>query len=417
MAKAHEAIIIYPMIRWENNEYTIPIKSWCAEADQITLEQAKNLANHPVVKEHVSLMPDAHAGFGMPIGGVIACENAVIPNAVGVDIGCGMSALQTSLNAAAFTGMAHLRELIEAIKRRIPVGEGKSHKETTEWTGFEEWRAAAGGGVPPWWTEKGDGLDRRNLGTLGGGNHFIEIQRSETGGVWVMLHSGSRNMGQRIASYYHHEAKQLNGDMGIELPDPDLAFIPADHSLGAAYIRDMNHALSYALENRRLMMQQVKEVLAAFFPDITYSLEVAIHHNYAALEEHKGKAYWIHRKGATGARKDEIGIIPGSMGTPSYIVEGRGNPESFMSSSHGAGRKLSRSAANKTLTLEACDAAMQGIVYDRFGFSRNRGKDGKKVRDLSEAPLAYKDIDAVIAAEEDLIAPKVKLTPLAVVKG
>ncbi|MDR2499959.1 MAG: RtcB family protein [Treponema sp.] len=405
------------MIQWENHEQRIPIKSWCADADAITLEQAKNLANHPAAREHISLMPDAHGGFGMPIGGVIACENAVIPNAVGVDIGCGMGALETGLNAAAFTSMAHLRGITEAIKRRIPLGEGRAHREKTEWAGFAEWRAGAGDCLPPWWTEKGDDLDRRNLGTLGGGNHFIEIQRSETGGVWVMLHSGSRNMGQRIASYYHQEAKRLNSAMGIALPDADLAFIPADHSLGEAYIRDMNHALAYALENRRLMMGHIKEVLGEFFPDITYGLEAAIHHNYAALEEHQGRAYWIHRKGATAADKGEIGIIPGSMGTPSYIVEGLGNPASFRSSSHGAGRRLSRSAANKTLTLEACDAAMEGIVYDRFGFSRSRGKGGEKIRDLSEAPLAYKDIDAVIAAEEDLVVPKVKLTPLAVIKG
>jgi tRNA-splicing ligase RtcB len=205
--------------------------------------------------------------------------------------------------------------------------------------------------------------------------------------------------------------------MNIELPDTNLAFLPADHELGIAYIRDMNHALNYAMENRRVMMNDIKEVLTGFFPSIEYLLEVNIHHNYAAREEHNGNRYWVHRKGATSAGKNEMGIIPGSMGTSSYIVEGLGNPQSFMSCSHGAGRKLGRSQANNTLTLEECDAAMEGIVYERFGYSRARRKDGKKIYDLSEAPLAYKDIDTVIQAENDLVKPLVRLKPLAVVKG
>jgi tRNA-splicing ligase RtcB len=179
----------------------------------------------------------------------------------------------------------------------------------------------------------------------------------------------------------------------------------------------MNHALAYAMENRRQMMDHLKAIMADFFPAIEYLLEVNIHHNYAALEEHEGKSCWIHRKGATSARLGETGIIPGSMGTSSYIVEGLGNPASFMSCSHGAGRKLSRSQANETLTLEECDTAMGDVVYDRFGYSRFRGQDEKKRYDLSEAPLAYKNIDTVIQAENDLIKPLVQLFPLAVVKG
>jgi tRNA-splicing ligase RtcB len=361
-------------------------------------------------------MPDAHAGYGMPIGGVIACEGAVIPNAVGVDIGCGMGAIKTSLNAEQFTGMAHLREIVNAVKARIPVGEGKPRKEKIAWEGFDAWRGAVEN-PPEWFTEKGHTLDEHNLGTLGGGNHFIEIQKAENNDVWVMLHSGSRNMGLRIASHYHNAAKKLNEAMGAELPDAELAYLPADCDLGADYIRDMNHALAYALENRRLMMAHIKAILAEFFPSIAYLLEVNIHHNYAALEEHNGNRYWIHRKGATSAREKEAGIIPGSMGTSSYIVEGLGNPASFMSCSHGAGRRLGRTKANQTLSLEECNAAMQGVVFDRFGYSRSRTSDGKKLYDLSEAPLAYKNIDAVIEAERDLVRPLVKLSPLAVVKG
>jgi tRNA-splicing ligase RtcB len=165
------------------------------------------------------------------------------------------------------------------------------------------------------------------------------------------------------------------------------------------------------------MMEQLKDIMRKFFPDINYTLEVNIHHNYAALEEHGGSKYWIHRKGATSARTGELGIIPGSMGTASYIVEGLGNPQSFMSCSHGAGRRLGRSAANHTLSVEECDAAMEGIVYDRFGFSKTRDDSGKKLHDLSEAPPAYKDIDTVIEAEQDLVKPLVHLRPLAVVKG
>jgi tRNA-splicing ligase RtcB len=405
----------------ENNiENPIPIKSWCANADVKTLEQANNLAVHPVIKEHVCLMPDAHAGYGMPIGGVIACDSALIPNAVGVDIGCGMAAIKTSLNAEQFTGMAHLREIINAIKAQIPAGEGNARKKSVEWEGFEAWQAAIDNeNAPEWWTEKSHNLDTRNLGTLGGGNHFIEIQKAENGDVWIMLHSGSRNMGQRVAACYHNAAKKLNSEMGLKLPDDHLAFLPAEHEAGAAYIRDMNHALAYALENRRVMMSHIKEIFAEFFPAIEYFLEINIHHNYAALEEHNGRRYWIHRKGATRARENETGIIPGSMGTSSYIVEGLGNPASFMSCSHGAGRRLGRSQANQTLTLEECNAAMEGIVFDRFGYSRSRGRnpEGKKLYDLSEAPPAYKDIDAVIRAESDLVRPLVRLSPLAVVKG
>jgi tRNA-splicing ligase RtcB len=382
------------------------------------MEQVKNLANHPVVKGRVCLMPDAHAGYGMPIGGVIACEAAVIPNAVGVDIGCGMGAIKTSLKASQFTGLSHLRDITNAIKERVPVGEGHARKTPIEWDGFESWLdSLSGSDVPPWYTEKGHTLDTLNLGTLGGGNHFIEIQKSDTGDVWIMLHSGSRNMGQRIANYYHKEAKRLNAGAGLQLPDVNLAFLYADEITGAAYIRDMNHALSYALTNRRLMMTHVKEIFADFFPAVDFLLEVNIHHNYAALETHGGAEFWVHRKGATSARKGELGIIPGSMGTSSYIVEGLGNEESFMSCSHGAGRRLSRSEANRTLTVTECDTAMQGIVYDRFGFSRVKGADGEKLHDLSEAPQAYKNIDDVIEAESDLVTPIVKLSPLAVVKG
>jgi tRNA-splicing ligase RtcB len=408
------------MIQWESTTNKVPIKAWCADRDEGMVRQAENLANHPAIRERVCLMPDAHVGKGMPIGGVIACENALIPNAVGVDIGCGMGAIRTNIRADTFTSKAQLREIINSIKERIPVGEGRARKEELEWDGFEEWRERISA-LPSWWTNRAHGLDRRNLGTLGGGNHFIEIQKSDEGDVWLMLHSGSRNMGQRVAQHYHDEARKLNAETGVALPDSALAFLPADTEIGQQYIRDMNHALAYAMENRRVMMAHLKTAMSAFFPEIEFVTEVNIHHNYAALETHEGKDYWIHRKGATSARLGETGIIPGSMGTPSYIVEGLGNPLSFMSCSHGAGRKMSRGQANRELTLEECNTAMGDIVFDRFQPRQNRfrrkNQTEKREYDLSEAPLAYKNIDTVIKAESDLVKTLVRLQPLAVVKG
>jgi tRNA-splicing ligase RtcB len=413
-------------------ETRIPIQSWCADADEGAMQQAINLANHPMTVGHIALMPDTHVGYGMPIGGVIACEEAIIPNAVGVDIGCGMGAVKTNIQAEEIADMKKLRHIIEDIKMRVPVGEGTARPYPLDWNGFEQWRDSLKGAEKPGWqTVRGAELDACNLGTLGGGNHFIEIQKRESGEtsiaggtstageVWIMLHSGSRNLGYRIAEFYHKAALALNTEMGVTLPDPELAFLPLEHPLGQGYVRDMNHALAYAAENRRIMMEYVQKVLTEHLPNIAFADEVNIHHNYAALEEYGGKQLWIHRKGATSARLGETGIIPGSMGTASYIVEGLGNPASFTSCSHGAGRRLGRAAACRELTAEECDNAMEGIVFDRWKQSRirNRGGNKTKLLDLSEAPLAYKDIDTVIAAELDLIKPLVKLRPMAVIKG
>ncbi|MDR2808489.1 MAG: RtcB family protein [Spirochaetaceae bacterium] len=408
------------MVQWELTDKTkLPIRSWCRDIEADALEQARNLANHPVTRDHVALMPDAHTGYGMPIGGVIACEAAVIPNAVGVDIGCGMGAIKTNLDVDTIGDMAMRRSLIEEIKVRIPVGEGHSRKEPVAWEGFSLWHDSLDGSAeePAWYTDNAcQKLDRCNLGTLGGGNHFIELQKSEDGTVWLMLHSGSRNLGYRIAYFYHRQALLLNEQMGVELSDKNLAYLPVEHELGKAYIRDMNHALSYAQENRRIMMHYLKELMSAHFSSIEFLDEINIHHNYAAPEYHSGSLYWIHRKGATSARAGELGIIPGSMGTASYIVCGLGNEASFSSCSHGAGRRMGRADACRRLIPKECDEAMSGIVFDRW--KRSYIKDqGKRLPDLSEAPAAYKNIDKVIEAELDLVRPVVKLQPLAVVKG
>ena len=410
-------------MKWEKNEEgALPVKSWCENCEEGAKQQAFNLSRHPALVHHVALMPDAHQGYGMPIGGVVAAKNAVIPAAVGVDIGCGMIATETDIPAAAFAEMSLRRAFQEALKVRIPVGEGVSHKAVQVWEGFEEYLANNGARCQMWPSK----LDRMNLGTLGGGNHFIELQKSTSldgagdpeGGakVWLMIHSGSRNLGKRIEEHYHRIAARLCERFHSPLPDKDLAFLPIEEQAGHEYFTDMLFALRYAKENRRRMMEAMKETLLQFAPQANFLRTIDIHHNYAAFEEHFGEKVCVHRKGATSAKLDEIGIIPGSMGTASYIVRGLGNPESFMSCSHGAGRKMSRIAASTTLMPEECDKAMEGIVCERWqkykGFGKAKGR-----LDLSEAPQAYKDIESVIDAERDLVEPLVRLVPLACLKG
>ncbi len=427
-------------MKWEKFEagYAMPVKSWCENCEEGAVRQAVNLAHHPALVHHVALMPDAHQGYGMPIGGVVAAKGAVIPAAVGVDIGCGMIATETDIPAEAFAEMSFRRAFQEKLKERIPVGEGVSHAVTQDWEGFEEYTAHNGMRSSLWPSK----LDRMNLGTLGGGNHFIELQKSvsmegragtscpgragtpcppqeqDDGGakVWLMIHSGSRNLGKRIEEHYHRIAARMCERFHSPLPDKDLAFLPIEEPTGHDYFTDMLFALRYARENRRRMMEAMKATLAEFVPGVNFIRTIDIHHNYAAFEEHFGEKVCVHRKGATSAKLDEIGIIPGSMGTASYIVRGLGNPESFMSCSHGAGRRMSRIAASTTLTVEECDKAMDGIVCERWhkykGFGKAKGK-----LDLSEAPQAYKDIEDVIASELDLVEPLVRLVPLASLKG
>ena len=419
-------------MKWEKYDegWRMPIKSWCADCEEGAVKQAENLARHPALFHHVALMPDAHLGYGMPIGGVVAAEDAVIPAAVGVDIGCGMIATETDIPAERFADMAFRRAFQERLKARIPVGEGVSHKTTQDWEGFEEYTANNGMRSDLWPSK----LDRMNLGTLGGGNHFIELQKTtplEIGGalgdralpdggesrVWLMIHSGSRNLGKRIEEHYHKIASRLCSRFRVPLADPDLAFLPIAEKEGHDYFTDMLFALRYAKENRRRMMEAMKETLLEFAPEANFVRTIDIHHNYAACEEHFGKKVFVHRKGATSAKLDEVGIIPGSMGTASYIVRGLGNPDSFMSCSHGAGRRMSRVAASANLTVEQCDKAMEGIVCERWGKYKGFSKKAKGRFDLSEAPQAYKDIENVISSELDLVEPLVRLVPLASLKG
>lgn len=401
---------------------SLPIRSWCADVEPGALTQAENLSRHPALFSHVALMPDCHQGYGMPIGGVVAADAAVIPAAVGVDIGCGMRAVETDLPAERFADIRVRRALQERLKERIPVGEGVSHPVRQEWEGFESYSEHNEARAGLWPTK----IDRMNLGTLGGGNHFVELQRSTAldgdgepeGGakVWLMIHSGSRNLGKRIEEHYHRRAASLCAHYRVRLPDPDLAFLPIEEPEGHDYFTDMLFALRYAEENRRRMMAAFKETVAEFAPEATFVRELDVHHNYAAFEEHFGKKVYVHRKGATSAKRDELGIIPGSMGAASYIVRGLGNPDSFESCSHGAGRKMSRIAACTTLTAAECDAALDGIVYERWHAYKKFGK-AKGRLDLSEAPQAYKDIEDVIRSERDLVEPLVRLVPMSSLKG
>ncbi len=391
----------------------LPVRSWCADLDPKAAEQAVNLANHPAAFHHIALMPDAHVGFGMPIGGVLACENAVVPNAVGVDIGCGMCAVQTTVPAEA-ADPRRIRAVLDELKRRVPMGEGRAHRVRQAWNRLDAYEADR-----PWRDDSTWDLAYRNLGTLGGGNHFLEIQAGDDGFVWLMLHSGSRNLGLKIANAYQRLALRLNERRSDRIPDRDLAFLPLETPEGRDYIADMEFALAYARENRRRMMAQFREAVLRAWPRAEFLREINIHHNYAARETHFGRAVWVHRKGATSARAGELGIIPGSMGTPSYIVRGLGSAEAFQSCSHGAGRRLGRQTACRTLSRAECDAAMAGIVFDGWKPARNRFRDPALADavDLEEAPAAYKDIHAVMQAQRDLVEPLIRLRPLGVLKG
>jgi tRNA-splicing ligase RtcB len=388
----------------------LPIKIWTDEIENGALEQAKNLANLPFAFKHIAIMPDSHQGFGMPIGGVLATKDVIVPNAVGVDIGCGMCAVKTSLTSI---DKETLKKIVGEIRKVIPVG--FNHQKEKQ----DESLMPDCGTMPEKFLPICDSQYQsaiKQIGTLGGGNHFIEIQKGSDGHIWIMIHSGSRNFGLKIAEHYNKLAIELNKKWFSQVPeDWELAFLPLESEEGKSYLREMNYAVEFALVNRRLMMKNIIQIFIDninSFNNITvddFGVDlINIAHNYARLEHHFGKDVMIHRKGATLATKDTIGIIPGSQGTKSYIVKGKGNPESFMSCSHGAGRKMGRNEAIKNLNLEEEIKRLDdmGVVHAIRG-----------VKDLDEAPGSYKDIDIVMENQKDLVEILVKLTPLAVVKG
>lgn len=372
----------------------LPIKSWTEDIEEGALRQAVNLANLPFAFKHIALMPDVHEGFGMPIGGVLASRKMIIPNAVGVDIGCGVFAVKTDITNIQ---SQEIKQVLNKAKKIIPVG-FKHHKNPQEWEGFKQ--------APDIRIIKEElSSARKQIGTLGSGNHFASIEQGSDGHVWLMVHSGSRNIGLKVADYYNKTAKKLNEKSKLVPKEYDLACLEIDSSEGKEYFAAMTFCLDFAKANRELIMSRFFQAFAEVTGSVKRLEEIHIHHNYAAVEEHFNRKVIIHRKGATSAQKGQLGIIPGSMGTPSYIVEGLGSPESFMSCSHGAGRTMSRKKANETISRELADKLMKGIVFD--------GWHG----DFSEAPIAYKDIEEVMRNQSDLVKPLVKLTPLGVMKG
>lgn len=377
-----------------------PIKLWLSDIEDSALTQAKNLANLPFVHRHIAIMPDAHQGYGMPIGGVMAARGMVVPNAVGVDIGCGMCAVRTSLAAI---DRETLIRVMGLVRERVPVGFKHHLKRQSD----RVMPVLPSESLPMVEREYESAL--RQVGTLGGGNHFIEIQQGDDGFIWLMIHSGSRNIGFKVANSYNHLAVDLNRKWQSEIPKAwQLAALPLDSKEGQLYLREMRYCVEFAYASRRLMMERVMGAIREAAGPVEFGELINIAHNYAALERHFGAEVLVHRKGATQAKKNQLGIIPGSQGAESFIVRGKGNPESFESCSHGAGRKMGRKQAQRELDLEQEKRRLdkKGVLHAL------RGR-----RDLDEAAGAYKDITRVMANQADLVEIVTRLTPLAVIKG
>ena len=388
----------------------VPIKAWTrgVPVEDEARRQLVNVARLPFVFRHVAAMPDVHLGIGATVGSVIPTVGAVIPAAVGVDIGCGMCAVRTSVRAEHLPDS--LRDLRLAIEDAVPVGFAM-HKETPMGVS-KTWRKRFAEDYKamiarfPKIEQKDATAAPRQLGTLGGGNHFIELCLDEAGHLWVMLHSGSRGIGNRIGTFFIERAKEIAAERDVALADRNLAWLEDGSADFREYVRWLGWAQDYARANRDAMLNAVVAALRRRFPDLALAAEaVNCHHNYASLEEHFGHRVWVTRKGAVRAGAGELGIVPGSMGAKSFIVRGKGNPESFMTCSHGAGRRLSRTAAKKSFTLDDHAAATAHVECR---------KDGGV---LDETPGAYKDIDAVMAAQSDLVEVVHTLRQVVCVKG
>lgn len=391
-----------------------PIKIWTDEVEAQALTQLKNLSRLPFINSNgVACMPDVHAGIGSTVGTVIATEKAVIPSAVGVDIGCGMNAVRLSLKANQLPD--NLKPIRDEIERRIPlgVGGGHDHMRAVE---MDVMNAAYAPNpmhktiIGPLY--KGDYNKfmmkaASQLGTLGSGNHFIEICIDENEDVWVMLHSGSRGIGNMIGSHYIAKAKRNMEQFFITLPDDDLAYLPEETEDFDDYMAAVGWAQNYALENRRIMLAEVLEALRLTIPiKFTITQEaINCHHNYVEKENHFGRNMWVTRKGAIRAREGDLGIIPGSMGQRSYIVRGKGNLESYCSCSHGAGRVMSRAEAKRRFSLTDLIEQTKGVEC--------RKDEGV----IDEIPASYKDIDQVMANQTDLVEVVHQLKQVLCVKG
>lgn len=397
----------------------VPIYGWTegVPVDPKAVDQLRNVAQMPFIHHHVAVMPDVHWGMGATVGSVIPTVGAIIPAAVGVDIGCGMMAVRTGLVASDLPdNLFAIRSDIEAA---VPHGrtDNGGPNDRGAWGTPNEDAVAVFASLRQRLDAiivKHPGLEKsakraaNHLGTLGTGNHFIELCLDENQAVWVMLHSGSRGIGNRIGSYFIERAKEEMRRWFINLPDVDLAYIPEGSTLFDDYVEALHWAQEFAQANREVMMRSVLAVLERHFPGKLGNVdEVAVncHHNYVAKERHFGKNVWLTRKGAVRAREGDLGIIPGSMGARSYIVRGKGNHEAFCSCSHGAGRVMSRGEAIKRVSLEDHAKATEGIECR------------KDAEVLDESPAAYKDVDSVMRAQQDLVEIVHTLKQVVCVKG
>jgi tRNA-splicing ligase RtcB (3'-phosphate/5'-hydroxy nucleic acid ligase) len=387
----------------------VPVKIWTDDVDEKSKQQLANIASLPFIHHHVAAMPDVHLGIGATIGSVIATHKAIIPAAVGVDIGCGMVACRLSITGNELDEKS-LRKVFDQISRDVPVGRDQHRDE----------RALVEAAKP--FASRLDAMTQKHsqllktfgrfskwvnqMGTLGGGNHFIEVCLDESNQVWVMLHSGSRGIGNALASYFIQLARQDMERWMIQLPDRDLAYFPEGSEHFEDYVEAVTWAQEYAMQNRREMVDLVLAALKRHLPAFDVTSEVVnCHHNYVAVEHHFGANVWVTRKGAIRARDGDLGIIPGSMGTRSYIVRGKGNPESFTSCAHGAGRKMSRTAAEKQFTAADLARQTEGVIC-----RKDKGV-------VDEIPGAYKDIDTVMANQADLVDVMHTLKQVVCVKG
>jgi tRNA-splicing ligase RtcB (3'-phosphate/5'-hydroxy nucleic acid ligase) len=379
--------------------------SWASILERNTREQARKASTMPFVYPHLALMPDAHLGKGATVGSVIPTLHAIMPAAVGVDIGCGMMAVRTQFTMSDIEGKP-LSPLREAIEEAIPLSAGNYNQE---WWG----RLATRRRVAE--LEALDGADsaeaispnwRLQLGSLGSGNHFIEVSRDEVDRVWLFLHSGSRGVGNRLAQMHIRKAQEICKRRKISLPDPDLAYLDEADGEFWDYITDLRWAQHFALLNRDEMMDRVVSAFGEWIGDaVTYSETVRCHHNYTMRESHFGKDVWLSRKGAIDASEGTMGLIPGSMGDASYVVEGKGNAMALNSSPHGAGRNFSRSAAKKTFTMEQLEESMKGIEWRHSPAF------------LDEISGAYKPVEQVMQDAADLVEIRHTLRQFVNVKG